>query len=449
MKRIGSVIISLIAVLAIGFVSTNYLFPILKDFFGGRTYSQTNCLTEMITSEMDIYDIAKSYRDGKANVAVTLNVKNVIDGKYYAPLGSGVCVASKGYQTSIDDNLVASKGSYIATNYHNIEYFYSSDYTDCSVAIMTEDENSYPCEVLWSNKDLDLAVLYCDSVNINYVTMKDRSIFCEQEDKLDYEQIFTIGTPLDTDYINRLTIGNVASNNSMVYFTGETIYPKTNLIGTPTGYTNSPTASSTTGYEVLSNTYEDAIDVALGITNGNSGGGCFDEKGNLIGLTTLGGNVDRTHGNQMNGVVPIYPIAEILDKLIANNETNSNHSIYTIEKLNIVGLDANEASIVKSIYDEMVEEGYDFDYYFYDGRFYGLSYTRDFSFDEKGYYILSNSSVALSNLSRGKIITGAKINTNEKVDIIDRNDLIYLLLQVENGDSVTFYYDNTNITVTF
>lgn len=448
MKKAGSLIISLVVVFALAFLTTNYLLPLFENLFNKRTYSQTNCLTEMITEDMDIYDIAKSYRDGQATVAVKLSVKNVIENEYYAPLGSGVCVASKGYKTSIDNNLVASMGSYIATNYHNIEYFYNSDYADCSVSIMTEKEETYPCEIVWYNEDLDLALLYCDGVNINYVTMKDRSLFCEDNEKLDYEQVFAIGTPLDTEYINRLTIGNVASNNPMLFYTGQIIYPKTNFLGTPTGYTNTPTGSAT-GYEVLSNTYEDTIDVAVGITNGNSGGGCFDSNGYLVGLTTLGGNVDKTHGNQMNGVVPIYPIIEVLDKVIANNETQSNHSIYSLQNLNIIGFDAYEAGIVSAKYYEAVENDYDLQYHFYDGKFYSSSYASDFNFTKDGYYILSNGNSALGTMTRGSVITSAQIDGQSKVDIVDRNDLIYLLLQIDNGDSVTFYYDNTSVKATF
>ena len=39
-------------------------------WFFQRSYSMTNCLTESITDDMDIYDIAKHYRDGGATVAV-------------------------------------------------------------------------------------------------------------------------------------------------------------------------------------------------------------------------------------------------------------------------------------------------------------------------------------------------------------------------------------------
>ena len=436
-KRVGSLLISLIAVLAISFLTVNYALPFLNSLFGKRTYSQTNCLTDMITTEMDVYDIAKSYRDGKATVAVTVRGKNTVDGDYYTSLGSGVCVASKGYETSLKNNLVANMGSYIATNYHVIDFFDSQDFSNCTLSIMTDDENTYECELLWFNKDLDVALLYCDGVNINYVKMKDRVVDCAQEDKLDYEPIFAIGTPLELDYLNRLTLGNVASNNPMLFYTGQDIYLKYSA-GMLSGYSNYTTSDYATSYEVLSNTYEDVVDITVGITNGNSGGGCFDENGYLIGLTTLGGNVSSTGGNQMNGMVPIYPIMQVLDKLIENNEADGNNTIYSLETLNIFGIDAYEASICSSVKTES------FPYYFIDGKFFSSSYNSDFNFADEGYYILINSNTSLKSLTKGCVVKSAQVEGEEIVEITDRNDIVYFLLSLDGGENVTINYQNSN-----
>lgn len=436
-KRVASTVIAIVAVLTIGFLTANFVLPFLTDLFGSRTYSQTNCLTDMVTSDMDIYDIAKSYRDGQATVAVEVQGKNTTINKYKAFIGSGVCVASKGFQTSLENNYIANKGSYIATNYHVIDIFDTDDFTDCSVKILTEKEESYPCEVLWFNKDLDVAILYCDYTNVNYVRMKDRSIDCTSEDKLDYEEVFTIGTPIETDYLNRLTIGNIASNNSMVFYTAEEIYPTKDGSGNINGYSNYSLSELASGYGVLSNLYEDVVDITVGITGGNSGGGLFDENGYLVGLTTLGSSVEQTAGNQMNGMVPIYPIVEVLDKIIQNNEADGNNKIYSLENLKIFGIDSYEAERATYFYNKN-----SLSYYFIDGKFFSSSYGSSFNFDETGYYVLTNSNTALKSISKGCVITGAQIAGQEIKTISDRNDLVYLLLQVDNGDSVTFYYKN-------
>ncbi len=431
-KTWKATILTLVIVLAMSFLLTGCAIPFFNNLFNKRTYSLTNCLTENITSDMNVYDIAKSYRDGNATVAVTVEGYNKTQKQTQSWHGSGVCVASNGYKTSLSNGYQASKGSYIVTNYHVIDLFDSNEFTDCEINILTEDEIFYSADLLWYNKDLDVAVIYSDEVNLNYVLMKDRLVDCSRDDRLDYEQIFTIGTPLDLDYINRLTVGNVASNNPMMFYTSEKIYPYTTLNG-QVQFTNYPSSyNSRTPYTVLSNLYEDVVDIALGITPGNSGGGCFDANGYLVGLVALGGDVDTTNGNPINGMVSIYPIMKVIDKLIDNNENNGKNKIYTFESLDIRGLDANEAW-----YARYLKEETNYGNYYLDGNLYSpLNYMKAFSFDQEGYYILTTSSKIA--LDKDAYITSCRINFGENVDIIDRNDLIYLLLKVNEGDKVTF-----------
>lgn len=410
---------SMIFVLALSIVGAKFLMPLINL----RTYSQTACLTDQITESMDVYDIAKLYRDNHATVAVTVQGYNTSDGYTYTSLGSGVCVASNGYETtSLDNNIVASMGSYVVTNYHVIDMVYLSEYTNEKIKLITEEEKEYSCELLWSNKNLDVAVLYCEE-NLDYVEMCDRIVSPDENEQLDYEPIFTIGTPLDLSYLNRLTRGEVASNNLMVMPNAEYVYPNANttVIG-------------------LYNVYEDIVDITAGITNGNSGGGCFDESGRLIGLTTLGLNVEDTGGNQMNGIVPIYPVIEIIDKLISNKETSTSYTIYTLNDLGLVGFDAYEAYYVTAF-----QEDGTYPYYYFEGNFYSTyTYEDVFNFENEGYYVLSNSATnSLGNIPNGSVITAFQISGQEKIEITQRNDLIYALLQIDDGDTVVFTYTGT------
>ena len=429
-----SILGTLVVILVLSFLCTQFLLPLINE----KTYSETNCLNDQVTDTMDFYDIAKLYRDSNATCAVIVNGQSTeVSNSFVSSLGSGVAIASKGYEIEASDNsYVASRGSYIATNYHVIEMFDSDKYKNCSVSIMVEDETTYSCELLWYNKDLDVAVIYCDDLNMDYVRMADRSIYCSEQDKLDYGDIFTIGCPLDTMYINRLTTGNVASNNDLTMVTAANIYPYETNEGMKYHENVNGFGLST---KVIDNVYEDVIDVALGITSGNSGGGCFDENGLLIGLTTLGSDVDETGGNQMNGVVPIYPIIEVLDRLILENELKQSQTILNFEELGLVGIDEIEAGYITYMKTET-----NYGYYFLDENFYDSSYYSDFSFTGDGYYILSNSNKysAISSIERGCVITSCQINSGETLTVNTRNDFLYILLQVENGDSLTINYNN-------
>lgn len=442
MKRtMGAVIATLVLVLALSIVGGQYLLPLLNS----RTYSETFCLTDQITNTMDTYDIAKLYRDNHATVAVTVQGDNNIDGYTYTALGSGVCVASNGYQTTnLDENIVASKGSYVVTNYHVIDMLFSDDFSNCLINIFTEEEVKYPCKLLWSNKSLDVAIIYCQE-NLDYVRMKDRIINPAEGSKLDYEPIFTIGTPLELAYLNRLTLGNVASNNLMTMPSGEYVYPY--ISGGQIEYSNYPSSLHDTPLIALYNTYEDIVDVTVGITNGNSGGGCFDQHGVLIGLTTVGLDESMTGGNQMNGIVPIYPVIEVIDRLIANNEKYTNYSIYTFDTLGIKGFDAFEASYVVALRNENNINNDFYNYFYFNGEFYStFSYQDEFSFNQSGFYLLeSPTNSKLAGIPSGAVIN--KCTINEKVVVIEnRNDLLYCLLQIKTGDQVVFTYSAIGVS---
>lgn len=430
-------IVSLVVVLALSYLGSTYLIPL----FNRRIYSETSCLTDSITQDMDIYDIAKLYRNNSSTVEVIVTSVNSETGNTEGSLGSGVVVASNGYQTSLEGNYVASQGSYIATNYHVISNFDNSAYSSNSMKVRVDKkdgsgdlvEGEYDASLLWFNKDLDVAIIYTEE-NFNYVKMADRWLFCSKEDRLDYEQVFTIGTPLDESYFNRLTIGNIASDNNMFMFTEKVIYPYTSL-GT-TKFYQSPKGSATTEYYVLDNVYEDVIDIALGISHGNSGGGCFDANGLLIGLTTLGTSAELTDGNQMNGLVPIWPIMQVLDKVIYNNEKGSTYTIYDLETTGIVGVDALEASLVKQ---KQAKSGFS---YFLDDKFYSTSsYSYAFGFGSEGYYIINGGSKLGNNIIVTKCtLKDSSGQTKQEQQIVDRNDFLYMLLMAESGDNLTVTY---------
>ena len=129
----------------------------------------------------------------------------------------------------------------------------------------------------------------------------------------------------------------------------------------------------------------------------------------------------------------------IYDKLIENNETDTYNKIYSIESLSLFGMDAYEASIVSSVYNDS-----SLGYYYLDGNLFSSSYQKDFAFSSDGYYILKNTNSSLSSLTKGCVVVGAQIEGNKKIDIIDRNDLIFLLLEADKGDKVTLYYNNSS-----
>lgn len=428
---------SLAAIFLFAFLLSQYLGPVIDIYRNKAVYSETSCMTSEITDEMSIYDIAKKYRDSNATVQFKGQYKDNYSGTTYSILGSGVVVASTGYQTtSLNENITAEHGSFIATNYHVVDFLDNSNYRDKTLKVRAEDEVEYSCEVLWKNKNLDVALVYAD-VSYNYIKMSDRWVDCDAADKLDYEPVFVVGSPLEEQNINRLTIGNIASNNEVLMFTEQTVYYTINNMTGGISFSYSQTSLNQRSLEVLDNVYEDIIDISVGISGGNSGGGVFDSKGNLIGLATLGTSADETGGNQINGAVAIYPIMKVLDRVVANKETSANYKIYTIEDLGLYGIDAYEATYSSSY------KSSGFSYYFINGRFYSASsYGSYFNFEEDGFEILNNSNAysALSNINSGAVIKSITINDITH-DIKDRNDFLNWVISLSEGQTITLTYE--------
>lgn len=392
------VVFTLVFVLGFSYVCNEYIVP----FFNVKyTYSETKCITDSITEDMDVYQIADKYSKEGAVTRVVISY-----GGTDISWGSGVCVASNGYKTtSLVAEYTASKGSYFATNYHVIEDLVTSSGYSVRMEMEEKDENGdlsiseYPAKLLWQNKDLDVAIIYTE-YNFGYVSMRDSWIDYDQTGR-HRESVFIIGTPLDEQNRNRVTTGGIGS-----------------IVGI-----NANTTKVVGGKQVLNNYYEDVIDLTADISSGNSGGGVFDKKGRLIALATLGITYEDGGVSAYNGATSIYPVMKALDKVIVNNETTEVHKIYDLEALGIKGYDGNEANIIKS------HSGY------LDGNYYS-----NVTFSDYGYYVYSSS----CGLSRGMVIKKAKLTQGDVVteaEILDRNDLIYFLLKANAGDSLTITYN--------
>ena len=438
------IVLTLVVVLAFSFIATQFLFPQKT-----KTYSQTSCLNDSITEDMDIFDIAKLYRDN-ACVAIRVHAYNNESKSYYSSQGSGICIASNGYTSQSMGysalDVKATQGSYIATNYHVINWIEDEDYSKVEITVITEDENEYKAEYLWGSSQFDVAIIYIEE-NLNYVRMEDRLIDCNEENRLDIEQIFTIGSPLSLQNLNDFTEGYVRNNNYMVEYTAGVEYYYQNMRNWESVSIEDALPNLVDYYEIyyLSNVYEDVISMSVEISPGNSGGGVFDSSGSLVALATLSTDVSQTNGNQINGAVAVYPLMKVLDKIISNNEYNTNYKIYTISSIGMTGLDSNEAEISKYFYEEQEIDlnRVGINSYYLNGSLYSITeYSDAFSFEDSGYYIISQTNVidGFDNLIKGCIINSGKINDEKLQTINDRNDLSYLLFNLNEGDSLLLNY---------
>ena len=386
------------------FITSIYNDNALKDAIQQTSESEGICLNDVAReNNLSFRSLASFYADACVSVQI-----NTSSGSW---LGSGVCVASVGYE--YDENVFIESGSYIVTNYHVIENFYNDLFASITV-YPNEYSNyeryevlpSYDASILWSDSYLDMAILHVKE-NIDWVISKDRSIFPKDGDALrDWEQAFAIGTPLQLQNQNTITFGKIASSELYYTYTSENSYFSSKM----------------------SNIYEDLIAINVPINNGNSGGGLFDSNGYLIGLPTLGVS-NSTSSSAVNYAVSIYPVSIILNRLISQQENLEEDYVYvckikSLSDLYFDFIDSQESNVMLTNFKTR------------EINFYGRKYKRDdLLFDEEGIKVLFS---LREGLKKGDIINLVKINDNEK-EITKRNDLIYALLECKAGDTFSLF----------
>lgn len=168
-------------------------------------------------------------------------------------LGSGVIFSSNGY---------------IITNWHVAGEKYSSCY------ITLENGGTYNGNVLWSDADLDLAI-----VKINTAGLKTINLGDSEELKLG-EEVWAIGNPVGIEFQRTITKGIISGLNRTIKIEDENT--KTYM--------------------------EDLIQTDASINTGNSGGALINKKGELIGINT----VKITSAEGIGFAVPISIIKPIL-----------------------------------------------------------------------------------------------------------------------------------------
>ena len=411
----GSLIFALIVVIAaifggfyylIHIVATHYKDPNLEIVREKTASEEGFCLTDVIQeTNLTFYSLGEFYTE--ACVSIIVEVEHV-----GAWLGSGVCVASKGYEYA--ENKTLDSGSFIVTNYHVISEIYEQNATRYTINVYPNEYQNeerygetlpYEGTVLWFDTYLDSAIIYVKE-NIDWVRMKDRSIDCDAEEALKDEPAFAIGSPEKLENQNTVTRGSIVSselNYSYTVTTEETAFFEEN--------------------EILSNVYEYLIPIQIHIQGGNSGGGLFDREGYLIGQPTLG---TSSEDGAVNYAIPIYPVTLVLDDIIYTIEVeNSSLKLYSLDYLDIETIDYYESDVMQTCFTGQVK--------YYYGKNY-LSSELIYKSDT-GLKVLDGNE--LFGFEKGDVISSVKIS-GKTSEITCRNDLIFSILKCRKGDVIQF-----------
>ena len=185
-------------------------------------------------------------------------------------LGSSVFTQNSSEELGLGSGIIISKKGYILTNQHVV-----GESKNCYVT--TEDGNTYTGKVLWSNFDIDLAILKVDKIFNNSISIgNSNSVRIGQT-------VYAIGNPIGFEFQGTVTGGIISAVDRTVKIKneGETYSYMSNLIQT------------------------DAT-----INPGNSGGPLIDESGNVVGINTI----KITSAEGIGFAIPINVIKPVIEE---------------------------------------------------------------------------------------------------------------------------------------
>ena len=185
--------------------------------------------------------------------------------------GSSVFLSNSSESLGLGSGIIVSNKGYILTNQHVA----GDENNICYVTL--ENGETYKGKIIWSNTDIDLAIIKIDKIFNNTIKIGNSNSIRVGEN------VYAIGNPIGYEFQRTVTGGIISAINRTVKIknTDETYSYMSNLIQT------------------------DAT-----INPGNSGGPLIDKKGNIIGINTI----KITSAEGIGFAIPINIVKPIIEK---------------------------------------------------------------------------------------------------------------------------------------
>ena len=185
-------------------------------------------------------------------------------------LGNTIFTQNDASELGLGTGMIVSENGYILTN----EHVSGEKYSSCYVTLPSG--KSYTASVVWSDSNIDLAIIKINAKNLPYVT------FGDSENIKVGEKVYAIGNPIGFEFQRTVTSGIVSAINRTI-----------------------------TLEEDGKNSYmEDLIQTDATINPGNSGGPLINASGEVIGVNT----VKITSAEGIGFAVPINTVKTIVRK---------------------------------------------------------------------------------------------------------------------------------------
>ena len=262
MRKVKYILKKILLIILIGIISI-FLYQIFIDLkqtpYQEQTYGTKLSADEQI--QEDSKDMSSIIEKASKSVVGISRIQN---------LGSSVFTSNSSQELGLGSGIIVSKKGYILTNHHVV-----GKSKNCYVT--TEDGNTYTGKVLWSNFDIDLAILKVDMLFNNVVNIGDsNSVRIGQT-------VYAIGNPIGFEFQRTVTGGIISAVDRTVKIKNED-----------------------DTYSYMSN----LIQTDATINPGNSGGPLVNSDGNVIGINTI----KITSAEGIGFAIPINVIKPIIEK---------------------------------------------------------------------------------------------------------------------------------------
>lgn len=238
-------------------------------------------------------------QDQDKNIAEVLKDVNqtVVGISKVKEAGESVFLEDGVSQLGLGTGLIVSENGYILTNEH------VSGKKNSTCYITTSSSKTYTGTVVWSNSDIDMAIIKINEKKLNYATLGD-------SDSVSVGQtVYAIGNPIGYEFQRTVTSGIISAKDRTIKLeeNGEDIY------------------------------MEDLIQTDATINPGNSGGPLINSNGEVIGINS----VKITSAEGIGFAVPINTVKSVIESF---NKTGK----FDEARLGVYAYDTNVMQYMKA-----------------------------------------------------------------------------------------------------
>ena len=263
MKKIKYIFKKLLVILLIASISI-FLYQVFMELKKSSTNEETYGTKLSADEELEnkTYDTSSIIERASKTVVGISKIRNI---------GSSAFLSDSTEDLGLGTGIIVSKKGYILTNQHVV----GENEKSCYVTI--ENGKNYKGKIIWSNSDIDLAIIKVDTIFNNVANLGSSNSISVGN------TVYAIGNPIGYEFQRTVTGGIISAVDRTVKI-----------------------KNTDESYSYMSN----LIQTDATINPGNSGGPLIDDKGNVIGINTI----KITTAEGIGFAIPINIIKPIINK---------------------------------------------------------------------------------------------------------------------------------------